>query len=237
MMENRARGDRFADHSEGLASRLRESTTGHTNQENAVVHIVDHDAHSRIALSRLLRSVGYDTNLYASADEFIEAERPDNSGCVVTDVRLPGRSGLDLQHYLSGLRNSPPVILMTGVPDVQMSVKCMKAGAIDFLTKPIRDQEVLDAVAEALESDRKRRATASIVLALESRFERLSPRERQVMALVTTGKMNKQVATALALSEITVKIHRGSVMKKMAAASLADLVRMAQVLEPQLQLA
>jgi FixJ family two-component response regulator len=206
-------------------------------QENALVHVVDHDARQRIALSRLLRSVGYDTSLYASADEFIEAKRPDNPSCVVTDVRLPGRSGLDLQHSLSGLRNSPPVILMTAAPDVQMSVKCMKAGAIDFLTKPLRDQDVLDAVAEALESDRKRRAASTIIFALETRFEQLSRRERQVMALVTTGKMNKEVATALALSEVTVKIYRGSVMKKMAAASLADLVKMAQVLEPQLQLA
>jgi len=123
---------------------------------------------------------------------------------------------------------------MTGVPDVQMSVKCMKAGAIDFLTKPLRDQEILDAVTEALESDRRRRAAADIVSTLESRFQLLSPRER-VMALVTSGKMNKQVATALALSEVTVKIHRGSVMKKMAAGSLVDLVKMAQVLAPQLQ--
>jgi len=206
--------------------------------ENALVHVVDYDAQQRITLSRLLHSVGYDTSLYASADEFIESAATqvnDRLSCVITDIRLPGLSGLGLQHHLAESRHSPPVIFMTSVPDVQMSVKCMKAGAIDFLTKPLLDQEILDAVAEALQSDRRRRAAANVVSMLESRFQRLSPRERQVMALVTSGKMNKQVARILALSEVTVKIHRGSVMKKMAAGSLVDLVKMAQVLAPQLQ--
>lgn len=202
--------------------------------ENSLVHVVADAAQQRIALRSLLHSVGYDANLHASAEEFIEslATRPSSPCCVITDVRLPGRSGIDLQRYLSGLRNSPPVIMMTSDPDVQLSVACMKAGAIDFLTKPLRVQDVLKAVTEALELDRKRRAAASILSVLESRFELLSARERQVMVLVTSGKMNKQVATLLHLSEVTVKIHRGSVMKKMAAASLADLVKMAQVLFP-----
>ena len=198
--------------------------------ETAIVHVIDDDPGVRFALSTLLRSVGYSTNLYGSADEFIETQRTRCPGCLLVDVRLPGTSGLELQQYLAGFNNPLPVILMTGFGDIPMSVKSMKAGAIDFLTKPFRDQDLLEAIAVAIESDRKQSLTAHFLETLVQRFARLSPRERQVMALVTNGRMNKQVAAELQLSEITVKIHRGAVMKKMQARSLADLVRIANTL-------
>ena len=200
-------------------------------REDEMVHIVDGDATYRIALSRLLRSVGYTAHLYASAEEFIETSRPGGPRCVMTEVRLQGFSGLELQQRLRGQADSPPVIVMTGFGDIQMSVQCMKAGAIDFLTKPFRDQEVIDAVATALQCDRQQRAASDEIASLGARFERLSKRERQVMTLVTSGKMNKQVADLLELSEVTVKIHRGSAMKKMGAESLADFAVMAHRLD------
>lgn len=196
-----------------------------------VVHIIDDDAPLRAALDSLFRSTGLVTRQYESVAAFMDAELPDAPGCLVLDVRLPGMSGLDFQHKLHELGVRLPAVLMTGHGDIPMSVQAMKAGAVDFLAKPFRDQEMLDAVAAALEKDRAQRASEGKRDALKVAYATLSPRERQVMALVTSGKMNKQVAGDLALSEITVKIHRGSAMRKMGAKTLADLVRMAEALE------
>jgi FixJ family two-component response regulator len=198
--------------------------------DTAVVHIIDDDASLRDALDSLFRSTGLVTRLYDSVDAFMQSEAVDAPGCLVLDVRLPGMSGLDFQQRLEDLGVRLPAVLMTGHGDIPMSVRAMKAGAVDFLAKPFRDQEMLDAVAAALERDRARRAMDGKADALKARFETLSPRERQVMSLVAAGKMNKQVAGDLALSEITVKIHRGSAMRKMGAKTLADLVRMAEAL-------
>jgi FixJ family two-component response regulator len=197
------------------------------------VHIVDDDESLRRAVDSLCRSVGFQTRAYGSAQEFLDAKREDVSGCLVLDVRLPGMSGLDFQSKLAELGINLPVILVTGHGDVPMSVRAMKAGAIDFLPKPFRDQDLLDAVTTAIERDRKRRAVDGSANDLRDRFLTLSPREQEVMMLVTAGKMNKQVAGDLGLSEITVKIHRGAAMRKMGARTLADLVRMADALKPK----
>lgn len=196
----------------------------------AVVHIIDDDASLREALDSLFRSTGLTTRLYDSGSAFMDAEIPDETACIVLDVRLPGMSGLDFQEKLVELGVQLPVILMTGHGDIPMSVRAMKAGAVDFLPKPFRDQEMLDAVTAALNKDRARRAEGGKAEAIKTAYATLSPRERQVMALVTAGKMNKQVAGDLNLSEITVKIHRGSAMRKMGAKTLADFVRMAETL-------
>jgi FixJ family two-component response regulator len=201
--------------------------------DKAVIHIVDDDESLRRAVDSLCRSVGFQTRTYGSAQEFLDAKREDVPGCLVLDVRLPGISGLDFQSKLAELGISLPVILVTGHGDVPMSVQAMKAGAIDFLPKPFRDQDLLDAVATAIDRDRKRRAADGSVNDLRDRFLTLSPREREVMMLVTAGKMNKQVAGDLGLSEITVKIHRGAAMRKMGARTLADLVRTADALKPK----
>ncbi|OHB31931.1 MAG: DNA-binding response regulator [Phenylobacterium sp. RIFCSPHIGHO2_01_FULL_69_31] len=198
--------------------------------EAAIVHIVDDDASLGEALASLFRSVGLEPRLYGSAQAFLDAELPDAPGCLVLDVRLPGLSGLDFQAQLAQFGIGLPVVLMTGHGDIPMSVRGMKAGAVDFLPKPFREQDMLDAVTTGIERDRQRRAADGGRRALEERFATLSPRERQVMALVTAGKLNKQVAGELSLSEITVKIHRGAAMRKMGARSLADLVRMAEAL-------
>lgn len=198
--------------------------------DTAIVHIVEDDESLRASLDSLLRSVGLATRMYGSARAFMDAVRPDAPGCLVLDIRLPGMSGLDFQAQLADSGVHLPVILMTGFGDIPMSVRGMKAGAVDFLTKPFRDQDMLDAVATAIERDQARRAAEDGAADLLGLFQTLSPRERQVMALVTAGKMNKQVAGDLNLSEITVKIHRGHAMRKMGARSLADLVRMAEAL-------
>ena len=195
--------------------------------ETPVVHVVDDDAPLGAALDSLFRSIGLETRTYGSAQAFLDAKKPDAPGCLVLDVRLPGVSGLDFQAQLDELGIGLPVILMTGHGDIPMSVRGMKAGAVDFLAKPFRDQDMLDAVAIAIERDRARRTAAVNDADLQARYETLSPREKQVMALVVAGKMNKQVAWDLELSEITVKIHRGSAMRKMKARTLPDLVRMA----------
>jgi FixJ family two-component response regulator len=201
--------------------------------ETAVVHIVDDDESLRRTVGSLCRSVGLQTRTYGSAQEFLDAEREDIAGCLVLDVRLPGISGLDFQSQLAELGILLPVVLVTGHGDIPMTVRAMKAGAVDFLSKPFRDQDLLDAVAAAIERDRKRRVVDDGASLLRDRFLTLSPREQQVMMLVTTGKMNKQVAGDLGLSEVTVKIHRAAAMRKMGARTLADLVRMAEALKPK----
>jgi FixJ family two-component response regulator len=199
-------------------------------RDSPCIYVIDDDQSVRDALSSLFRSVSYRVQLFGSTSEFIEAKRADVNSCLVLDIRLPGVSGLELQSHLNREQISIPIIFMTGHGDIPMSVRAMKAGAIDFLSKPFRDQDMLDAVAHALESDRKRRDAEQSVAAVRSAFETLTSREREIMKFVTSGLMNKQVAGKLGLSEITVKIHRANVMKKMACQSLADLVRMAALL-------
>ncbi|WP_428668545.1 response regulator transcription factor [Reyranella sp.] len=195
-----------------------------------VVFIVDDDEELRLSLDNLFRSVDLECRLFGSAPEFLKAVTADAPGCLVLDIRLPGVSGLEFQAQLARAGANLPIVFMTGHGDVPMSVRAMKAGAVDFLTKPFRDQDMLDAVSAAIEMDRRRREADGAGRELRKRYESLSPREREVMTLVTRGLMNKQVAGELGLSEITVKLYRGQAMRKMNAASLADLVRMAEQL-------
>jgi FixJ family two-component response regulator len=197
------------------------------------VHIVDDDKAVRESLGDLLRSMDYQVMLHGSASEFLDVELPDAPACLVLDVRLPGTSGLELQEYLTRINISMPVILMTGFGDIPMSVKGMKAGAVDFLTKPIRDQDLIDAVATAVRMDHDRRQDLVQITRLREQYALLTRRERQVMALVASGLMNKQVASELSIREATVKMHRGSVMRKMGAKSVATLARMAEALNIQ----
>jgi FixJ family two-component response regulator len=200
--------------------------------DRAIVHVVDDDASMREALEGLFDSVGLDTRSYATAQEFLSATRADRPGCIVVDVRLPDMNGLEFQARLGSLGVGAPVVIMTGYGDIPMSVRAMKRGAVDFLTKPFHDQDMLDAVTTAIERDRQRRKADEDIARTRQRFETLSAREKEVMLLVTSGKMNKQVAGDLGLSEITVKIHRGAAMRKMKAQTLPDLVRMAEVNRP-----
>jgi FixJ family two-component response regulator len=200
---------------------------------SAVVHIVDDDQAVRESLGDLLRSMDYQVTLYGSASEFLEVELPDTPACLVLDVRLPGTSGLELQVYLTRLKIRVPVILMTGFGDIVMSVKGMKAGAVDFLTKPVRDQDLLDAVAAAIRMDQDRRQEMAQHAQLRKKYALLTPRERQVMALVASGLMNKHVASELSISEVTVKMHRASVMRKLGQKSVAMLARIAEALDIQ----
>jgi FixJ family two-component response regulator len=195
-----------------------------------IVFIVEDDASMRRALSNLFQSVGLEVALFGSASEMLQSKLPDVASCLVLDVRLPGLSGLDFQAELAKTNIQIPIIFMTGHGDIPMSVKAMKSGAVDFLTKPFRDQDMLDAVTAAIERDRKRREADKVVATLQARVETLTPREREIFALVSSGLMNKQIAGELGLAEITVKIHRGHITKKMGAKSLAELVRMAETL-------
>ena len=195
--------------------------------ERAVVFVVDDDPSMRRSLEALLRSVGLDVLLFSSAQEFMQAPRPDAPGCLVLDVRLPGMSGLTFQQELAKAGVGLPVIFITGYGDVPMTVRAMKAGAAEFLTKPFDDQVLLDAVHAAIERDRARRRDAASLAVLNARYHELTERERQVMKLVVAGRVNKQIAAELGLSLVTVKVHRGQVMRKMLAKSVAELVRMA----------
>jgi FixJ family two-component response regulator len=199
--------------------------------ETPVILVVDDDPSVGEALSRLFRSVGLEPKLFVSTAEFLQHKLPEAPCCLVLDIRLPGVSGLDFQTQLTKANINVPIIMMTGHGDIPMTVRAMKAGAVDFLTKPFRDQDMLDAVAQAIERDRKRRDSEKALAELRRLFESLTAREREIMALVTSGLMNKQVAAQLGLREITVKIHRGHVMRKMGVRSLADLVRAAEALE------
>lgn len=196
-----------------------------------LVVIVEDDEGVRDGLQDLLRSVGLDTIAYGSTGALLAATLPDRPGCLILDVRLPGSSGLDLQAKLAGMGNRMPIIFMTGHGDIPMSVQAMKAGALDFLTKPFRDQDMLDAIAVAIERDRARRAASAGVAKLETLAATLTAREAEVMQHVVRGLLNKQIAHALGISEITVKIHRGNVMRKMGAGSVADLVRKTELLK------
>jgi FixJ family two-component response regulator len=198
---------------------------------DAIVFVVDDDSSIREAIKSLLGLVGLRVETFASAQEFLQYERPDLPGCVVLDVELPGLSGLDLQQELAAHEIKLPIIFITGYGDIPMSVRAMKAGATEFLTKPFRDQDLLDAIHQAVEHDRAARQHSREIADLRDRFEALTSREREVMSLVVAGWLNKQIGFELQISEITVKIHRGRVMAKMGAQSLAELVRMTERLE------
>ena len=198
--------------------------------EQAVVFVVDDDKDVREGLSNLFRSVGLRVALFGSADEFLQEKPSATAGCLVLDVRLPGPSGLDFQAELARRDIQLPIIFITGHGDIPMSVKAMKAGAVEFLTKPVREQDLLDAVRVALERDRERRRDEFMLSDLRARYESLTAREREVVARVVTGRLNKQTAAEIGISEITVKVHRRNAMQKLGARSVADLVRLADLL-------
>jgi len=203
---------------------------GVASNEQPIVFVIDDDESMRRGLTNLFQSVGLRVEVFGSARELLRSALPKVASCLVLDVRLPGLSGLDFQTELARANIHIPIIFMTGHGDIPMSVRAMKAGAVDFLAKPFRQQEMLDAVATAIERDRKRREDEEIVSNARALFETLTPRERDVLALVAAGLMNKQIAAEIGIAEVTVKIHRGHIMRKMGTRSLADLIRITEVL-------
>jgi FixJ family two-component response regulator len=198
---------------------------------NSTVFVIDDDPHLRASVGRLLRSLGLDAQLFASIPDFLKSEPPDGPTCLVLDVRLPGKSGLDFQRELAAANRELPIIFITGHGDIPMSVQAMKGGAIEFLTKPFRDQELIDAIQLGLSRDRARRENEKVLAALRERFESLSPREREIMIQVAHGRLNKQIALDIGIAEATVKVHRSRLMHKMKARSLPELSRMADKLK------
>jgi FixJ family two-component response regulator len=200
-------------------------------EEQPIVIVIDDDDLVREAVCDLLRSIGLLTKPFASVPEFLKSKLPDGPSCLVLDVRLPGLSGLDFQSELNKSNIQIPIVFMTGHGDIPMTVRALKGGAVDFLSKPFRDQDMLDAVQAAIERDRTRRQSATSTLKLRSAFDSLTSREQEIMGFVTAGLMNKQIANEIGVSEVTVKFHRGNLMRKMGAKSIAELVRMAEALE------
>lgn len=201
------------------------------NERAPIVFVVDDDPSVRRSIKRLIGSVGLQVELFGSAQEFLLSKRPDAPSCLVLDIRLPGISGLDFQHELAEANIHIPIIFITAHGDIPMTVRAMKSGAVEFLTKPFREQDLLDAIHSALERDRGRRQQEAGLAALRERFELLSPREREVVAMVVSGMLNKQIAAQIGTAENTVKVHRSRAMEKMQANSLADLVKMIQRLQ------
>jgi FixJ family two-component response regulator len=199
-------------------------------EPSPVVFVVDDDSSVRGAVENLLRSVGLAVETFGSTQEFLQSKRPDAPGCIVLDVRMPGQSGLEFQRTLTTANIRLPIIFISGHGDIPMSVHAMKAGAVEFLTKPLREQELLDAIQLGIERDRARRQAAKATAELQERLDSLTVREREILAFVITGLLNKQIAAQLELSEATVKVHRSQIMRKMRARSLVDLVRMADTL-------
>jgi RNA polymerase sigma factor (sigma-70 family) len=197
------------------------------SEQHSVVYVIDDDEAVRDSLADLLNSVGHKVETFGSAHEFLAARRPDAPGCIVLDVRLPGPSGIEFQRRLTKSDIDLPIIFISGHADVPTSVQALKSGAIEFLTKPLNDQQLLDAVQTGIARDRRQREEATIVAALRERFDLLTPREREVLALVVAGRANKQIAAEIGLSEMTVKVHRSHVMQKMRAGSIVELVRIA----------
>jgi FixJ family two-component response regulator len=200
------------------------------SESPSIVFVIDDDVPLRDALKRLLRSVGLQSELFGSVQEFLQRARPDVASCLVLDVRLPGIGGLDFQRQLAEAHIHIPIIFITGHGDIPMSVQAMKAGAVEFLPKPFRDQDLLDAIQLGLERDRTRRQQETEIAILRKRVESLTPREREVLPLLVSGLLNKQIAAEIGTTEGTIKVHRSQLMRKMGAESLADLVRMAQTM-------
>jgi FixJ family two-component response regulator len=206
-----------------------------TGKDRPLVVIVDDDAAVRASLEELMLSVGIDATGFGSTHELLDADLPERPGCLVLDVRMPGASGLDLQQHFAATGNAKPIIFLTGHGDIPMTVQAMKAGAVDFLTKPFRDQSLLDAVSAGIERDLAQRADAELVGLQADRHATLTARERQVLRLVAQGRLNKQIAFELGITEVTVKLHRSAVMKKMCATSIGELIRAWDLLPAELR--